>query len=86
MSCNVLVSCCLVCKTFNFINFELHCYCLCQGTESDVISHQNNNHWDHIQLLASRLHQLPMDTIDYSTTAAATSSHVEVYELLAAGS
>lgn len=58
-------------------------WCQHQGTESEVTSHQNNDHWHHLQLLASRLSRLPSERLDDAVSAAAT-SHLEVSLLLTA--
>jgi len=54
-----------------------------------MTTHQNGDHWHHLQLVASHLHQLPRETANYSTppvTAAAAASHLEVTELFTAAS
>jgi len=46
-----------------------------QGTEPEVTNHHNSDHWHHIQLLASRLSQLPNERLDRVVVA---DTHSEV--------
>jgi len=72
------IYCCCCCSVSNISANLLSC-CQYQGTESEITSHQNDDHWHHFQLLASCVNQLPRETVDSSTPSAA--SNFEVIDL-----